>query len=108
MKDDLLTLQKLLGVTSVSDTWDTPTAAAVIKFQQAHGLPTTGLPDPRTLVTAGIYQVPDEHHGSRLWRDLVTSSNQIPQLGWLFVAAGLGGLAYAAYRRQNPSASKGR
>lgn len=100
-EDDIITLQGKLGIPKSGD-WDSPTVAALIKFQAARGILPTGLPDPMTLTTLGLYGVPKEKHGSGLWRDLVTSGNQIPQIGWFAIALGFVGLAYAAYRRQNP------
>lgn len=103
---DIVTLQTKLGIPKSGD-WDMPTIAALIKYQGSHGIAQTGLPDPKTLTSIGLYAVPKEKHGSKLWRDLVTSGNQIPQIGWLAIALGLGGLAFAAYRRQNPRPKKG-
>lgn len=79
-----------------------PTAARLQSYQSSHHLAATGLPDPPTLVAAGVYPAPPIQGGSSFFRALSATESQIPQWAWLVGAAGAGAVAYLAWRGANP------
>lgn len=111
---DLSNVQTALKVAS-TDAWNPQTVGALRAFQQGHGIPPTGLPDPDTLATLGVY---DPVAGSpssfrrhlaggpspgTFFRDIGGAMNQVPRFLWLTLGIGFVGLAYWQYRKARPA-----